>query len=58
MYLGLFVGFANNIIFPRFIGEEVLGFTIWLTEIAGFPDFACWFWWKYFHHSFFSLFQR
>jgi O-antigen/teichoic acid export membrane protein len=36
MYLGLFVGFANNIIFPRFIGEEVLGFTIWLTEIAGF----------------------
>jgi O-antigen/teichoic acid export membrane protein len=36
MYLGLFVGFANNILFPRFVGAEVLGFTIWVAEIAGF----------------------
>lgn len=36
MYLGLLVGFANNLIFPRFVGEDVLGFTIWLVELTGF----------------------
>ncbi|HMQ47804.1 MAG TPA: oligosaccharide flippase family protein [Saprospiraceae bacterium] len=36
MYIGLIVGFANNLLFPRIIGEEVLGFTIWVSEMAEF----------------------
>lgn len=36
MYIGLIVGFANNLLFPRLIGEEVLGFTIWVSEMAEF----------------------
>lgn len=34
MYLGLLIGFANNILYPRMVGEEVLGFTNWLAELA------------------------
>lgn len=36
MYIGLIVGFINNsLLFPRYVGEEVLGFTQWLIELAG-----------------------
>ena len=36
MYVGLIVGFVNNsLLFPRYVGEEVLGFTQWLIELAG-----------------------
>lgn len=36
MYIGLIVGFVNNsLLFPRIIGEEVLGFTQWLIELSG-----------------------
>ncbi len=36
MYIGLIVGFINNsLLFPRYVGEEVLGFTQWLFELAG-----------------------
>lgn len=36
MYIGLIVGFVNNsLLFPRYVGEEVLGFTQWLIELAG-----------------------
>ena len=34
MYIGLLIGFANNILYPRMVGEEVLGFTNWLMELA------------------------
>ncbi len=35
MYIGLIVGFVNNsLLFPRYVGEEVLGFTQWLIELA------------------------
>jgi O-antigen/teichoic acid export membrane protein len=34
MYIGLVVGFANNVLFPRYVGEDVLGFTHWLFELA------------------------
>lgn len=34
MYIGLLIGFANNILYPRIVGEEVLGFTNWLMELA------------------------
>jgi O-antigen/teichoic acid export membrane protein len=36
MYLGLVIGFVNNLLFPRYVGEEVLGFTLWLMEITSF----------------------
>lgn len=36
MAVGLIVGFVNNsILFPRFVGKEVLGFTQWLIELSG-----------------------
>ncbi|MCB9035189.1 MAG: polysaccharide biosynthesis protein [Lewinellaceae bacterium] len=36
MYIGLIVGFVNNsLLFPRYVGEEILGFTQWLIELAG-----------------------
>jgi O-antigen/teichoic acid export membrane protein len=36
MYVGLIVGFVNNsLLFPRFVGAEVLGFTQWLIELSG-----------------------
>lgn len=36
MYIGLIVGFVNNsLLFPRYVGEEVLGFTQWLIELSG-----------------------
>ena len=36
MYIGLIVGFVNNsILFPRYVGKEVLGFTQWMIELAG-----------------------
>jgi O-antigen/teichoic acid export membrane protein len=36
MYIGLIVGFVNNsLLFPRMVGEEVLGFTQWLIELSG-----------------------
>lgn len=36
MYLGLIIGFVNvSLLFPRFVGVDILGLTQWLTEYAG-----------------------
>ncbi len=36
MYIGMVIGFVNvSLLFPRFVGVEILGLTQWLTEYAG-----------------------